>query len=68
MIYLYRLSWDNGSPSSLAGVSHVHCHGHESLKAESHDNIQVQAINIYRHHYQLLLCVFGFRFIARHSC
>ena len=38
--------------------------GHESRKAESHENLQIHAVNIYQCRSRLL---FDFRFIAHHS-
>ena len=42
--------------------------GHESQKAESHENLQIQAVNIYRHRSRLLfLVLFDSRIVARSS-
>ena len=38
--------------------------GHESQKAESHENLQIHPVNIYQRRSRLL---FDFRFIAHHS-
>ena len=42
--------------------------GHESQKAESHENLQIHAVNIYQRRSRLLfLDAFDFRFVACHS-